>query len=50
MMFYLDGLRIKTKLMTDWWDAEEIESRLRRHPDIAARYPKLLKLLHTKNE
>ena len=40
---HLDLLRKKTEL-TDWWEARDIEDRLRRHPDIAKRYPELVAL------
>ena len=42
---HLDALRTKTNLYTDWWEDRDIESRLRRHPDLARRYPALVKLV-----
>lgn len=44
---YLDGLRGRTAFGTEWWEARDIEDRLRRHPDIAKRYPSLVKLTPT---
>ena len=41
---YLEDLRETTQLNTEWWEARDIEDRLRRHPDIAQRFPKLLNL------
>ena len=40
---HLEDLRQKTEL-TDWWEAHDIEDRLRRHLDIAKRYPELIAL------
>ena len=40
---YLDRLG-KTLVRTDWWEARDLEERLRRHPDIAKRYPQLVTL------
>ncbi|MCB9957172.1 MAG: restriction endonuclease [Rhodospirillaceae bacterium] len=44
---YLDGLRGRTAFGTEWWEARDIEDRLRRHPDVAKRYPALVKLIPT---
>jgi hypothetical protein len=41
---YLESLRRRTCFRTEWWEASDIESRLRRHPDVAVRYPNLLEL------
>lgn len=41
---YLENLRKTTGLGTEWWEASDIEDRLRRHPDIALRYPTLVRL------
>lgn len=39
---HLEELRKKTSFRTDWWEARDLENRLRRHPDIASRYPRLV--------
>jgi hypothetical protein len=44
---HLEQLRHRTNLLTDWWESLDIEERLRRHPDIANRYPRLIKLRST---
>lgn len=41
---YLEDLRTKTGFGAEWWEARDIENRLRRHPDLANRYPKLVNL------
>ena len=41
---FLEDLRTKSEFMVDWWEMRDLESRLRRNPDIARRYPKLVKL------
>ncbi len=38
---HLDKLR-KTRTRTDWWERRDLDERLRRHPDIAKRYPQLV--------
>ena len=43
---HLDKLG-KTKMRTGWWETRDIEERLRRHPDIAKRYPQLVALQAT---
>lgn len=40
---YLLGLRSRGDFFTDWWGRREIEDRLRRNPDIANRYPDMVK-------
>lgn len=40
---HLDKLG-KTKTRAEWWESRDIEERLRRHPDIAKRYPQLVTL------
>ena len=40
----LDDLRRRTLLLVEWWEEHDVESRLRRHPDIARRYPTLVRL------
>lgn len=40
---HLDKLG-KTQTRTGWWESRDVEERLRRHPDIAKRYPKLVAL------
>ena len=44
---HLDNLRKGNSLHTEWWEARDIEDRLRCHPDIAKRYPKLVTLRAT---
>jgi hypothetical protein len=44
---HLGDLRNRTGLRTDWWEARDMETRLRRHPDIAKRYPRLLSFRST---
>ena len=39
----LDKLR-KTTRRIEWWESRDIEERLRRHPDIAKRYPQIVAL------
>ena len=41
---HLEDLRQRTELRTEWWETHDIEDRLRRHPDIAKRYPRLVAL------
>ncbi len=41
---YLENLRKTTGLGTDWWEASDIEDRLRRHPDVAMRFQSLVQL------
>ncbi len=41
---HMENLRRNTTQATDWWDAEDLEERLRRHPDIARKYPDLVTL------
>lgn len=41
---HLSNLNSKGQIRVEWWEAKDIESRLRRHPDIARRYPRLLSL------
>ncbi len=40
----LDDLRQRTSFLVEWWEVRDLESRLRRHPDIARRYFKLVRL------
>ena len=42
---YLEDLRRRKDFSVEWWEIRDLESRLRRHPDIARRYPKLLDLV-----
>lgn len=42
---YLEDLRLRKKFKIDWWEKRDLETRLRRHPDIARRYPKLIKVI-----
>ncbi len=44
---HLEDLRKRTELRTEWWESPDIEERLRRHPDLAKRYPKLMTLQPT---
>lgn len=44
---HLDKLR-EIKPRTEWWESRDIEERLRRHPDIAARYPRIVALQATR--
>lgn len=41
---HLEDLRQRTELRAEWWETHDIEDRLRRHPDIAKRYPRLVTL------
>lgn len=41
---HLDELRRKGDWWIDWWSRSELEERLRRHPEIAARYPDIVTL------
>lgn len=41
---HLDGLGKQKKFLVRWWEKSNLEDRLRRHPDIARRYPKLIKI------
>ena len=40
---HLDTMRARSGIWTEWWTRSEIELRLRAHPDIAARYPTIIK-------
>ena len=40
---HLDRLR-ESVAFADWWNAGDLEERLRRHPDIAQRYPQVVTL------
>ena len=42
---HLEDLRKRTDFVVHWWEKRDLESRLRRHPDIARRYPKLVNLV-----
>lgn len=42
---HLDHLRSQKKFVVDWWEARDLEGRLRRHPDIAQRYPQIVELV-----
>lgn len=44
LMNHLDDLRRKGDWWIDWWSHSELEARLRRHPEIAARYPGIVTL------
>ena len=41
---HLDGMGREDLLHAEWWEASDLEARLRRHPDIAKRYPGLVSL------
>lgn len=41
---YLEHLKNRTNFVVSWWEKSDLENRLRRHPDIARRYPKLVRL------
>lgn len=41
---HLEDLRARTDFVVGWWESRDLEGRLRRHPDIASRYPKLVSL------
>ena len=41
---HLDNLRRTSSPHTEWWEISDVETKLRRHPDIAKRYPKLVTL------
>lgn len=36
---FLEGLRNRSEIWTDWWTRSELEDRLRDRPEILARYP-----------
>lgn len=44
LLDHLDGLGVKHSMAVDWWEDKDIDERLRRHPDIAKRYPNLVTL------
>lgn len=44
LMNHLDELRRKGDWWVDWWGRSEMEERLRRHPEIAARYSDIVTL------
>lgn len=44
LMDHLNELRRRGKWWVDWWGRTELEARLRRHPDVAARFPDLVAL------
>lgn len=39
----LERLRNQRKWFVDWWTRQEIEQRLRRHPDITSRYSQVVR-------
>jgi hypothetical protein len=41
---HLNELRRRGAWWIDWWGRTELEARLRRHPEIAARYPDIIRL------
>ena len=41
---HLDNLRRTKNSYIEWWESSDIENKLRRHPDIAMRYPRLVTL------
>jgi hypothetical protein len=43
LIAHLDRLRLKLGWHIEWWTRLEIELRLRRHPDVLARYPQVVK-------
>lgn len=44
LMDHLDALRRRGDWWVDWWSRSELEERMRRHPEIAARYPDIVTL------
>ncbi|WP_157783755.1 restriction endonuclease [Bradyrhizobium liaoningense] len=44
LMEHLNELRRKGTWWIDWWGRSELETRIRRHPEIADRYPDIVKL------
>ena len=42
LIAHLDRLRQRLHWHIDWWTRLEIEQRLRRHPDVLARYPEIV--------
>lgn len=42
---HLEKLRNSTNRLTEWWDSADLERKLKRHPDIARRYPDILNIL-----
>lgn len=40
---FLDQMRLEGEFWIDWWTKSEIEDKLREHPDIAAKYPTIIK-------
>ncbi len=43
LIAHLDRLRTRLGWHVDWWTRLELEERLRRHPDVAARYPAVVR-------
>jgi hypothetical protein len=41
---HLENLRNRGKYWVDWWTRSEIEEKLRIHPDIAARFPNVVRV------
>ena len=41
---HLEKLRNSTNLLTEWWDSADLDRKLRKHPDIARRYPDILQI------
>ena len=41
---HLEDIHSRTDISTDWWESRDLENRLRLHPDIAARYPNIIKI------
>ena len=42
---HLDDLGQRKRFQIDWWEKRDLETRLRRHPDIARRYPKIINFI-----
>ena len=41
---HLDMLRVRGGIWTEWWTRAEIETRLRRHPEVAERFPDVIRV------
>jgi hypothetical protein len=47
LVSHLEALR-ERNIYVDWWEARDLEDRLRRHPDISQRFPMVVTLKHRK--
>lgn len=44
LVAHLNKLRQEGRCWVDWWTRDQLEDRLRQHPDVASRFPDILRL------